>query len=392
MILPVRSLVWILLSLPAQGALAQAAEPLKVGFISTFSGGGALLGQHMYDGFMLGLGERGGKLGGVPAQIIKGDDQLKPDIALKLARDMIQGEKVKFLVGFAFSNVLLAASKVGIDSETFVISANAGPADLAGKNCSPYFFSVAYQNEMNDESAGTYLTEAGVKKVYLMAPNYVAGREALGGFKRTFKGEIIGEVYTALDQVDYSAELSQMRAAKPDAAYIFYPGGLGVMFVKQFYQAGLRDSIPLLSKATVDLTNLTAQGEAAVGSKEVTHWNWDFDNPASKKFVTDYMKKYGYKPSIFSEGGYDSAQVLDRAISATNGNLTDNEGLRRALERAEIESPRGAFKFNTNHFPIHNSYLLEVTKDEADKPSLVTRKVIKEASSDSYASQCAMNR
>jgi branched-chain amino acid transport system substrate-binding protein len=227
----IRSLVWILLSLLVQRTIAQAAEPLKVGFISTFSGGGALLGQHMYDGFMLGLGQRGGKLGGVTTQIIKGDDQLKPEIALKLARDMIQGEKVNFLVGFVFSNVLLAASKVGIDSETFVISANAGPAELAGKSCSPYFFAVAYQNEMNDEGAGTHFSQSGFKKVYLMAPNYVAGREALSGFKRTFKGEIVGEVYTALDQVDYSAELAQMRAAKPDAAYVFYPGGLGVMFV-----------------------------------------------------------------------------------------------------------------------------------------------------------------
>ncbi len=292
---------------------AASEETLKIGFVSTFSGGAGVLGQHMYDGFMLGVDHAGGKLGGMTTEIIKRDDQFKPDVGLEATRELVESDKVNFVVGFVFSNVLLAAAKPVLDSQTFLISGNAGPALLAGARCSPYFFSVAYQNDFNDEGAGIYYTNLGYKRVYLMAPNYVTGREALAGFKRTFKGEIVGEVYTKLDQVDYSAELAQLKAAAPDAAYVFFPGGFGVNFIKQFYQAGLRSQIPLLSKATVDLTNIAAQGDAAVGSKEVTHYNWDLDNPANKRFVTDFIKKYGYTPSIFSESSYDVAQLIDSA-------------------------------------------------------------------------------
>ena len=283
----------------------QASDSVKVGFITTLSGASGVLGQHMYDGFMLRLDQTGGKLGGLKADIIKGDDQFKPDVGLKLTREMIERDHVDFLAGFVFSNVLLASMKPALDSQTFILSGNAGPADYAGAKCSPYFFSVAYENDMNDEAAGIYYSKLGYKRVYLMAPNYITGRDALTSFKKNFKGEIAGEVYTKLDQVDYSAELTQMQAAKPDAAYVFFPGGFGVNFIKQFYQAGLRSSIPLLSKATVDLTNLPAQGEAALGSKEITHWNWDIDNPANKEFVAAFRKKYGYTPSIFSEASYD---------------------------------------------------------------------------------------
>ena len=344
----------------------------------------------MYDGFMLHLAQTGGKLGGLRADVIKGDDQFKPDVGLKIAREMIERDHVDFLTGFVFSNVLLAVLKPAIDSKTFIMSGNAGPADYAGVKCSPYFFSVAYENDMNDEAAGLYYNKLGVKRVYLLAPNYVTGRDALAGFKRTFKGEIVGEAYTKLDQLDYSAELTQLQAAKPDAAYVFYPGGFGVNFVKQFAQAGLRGSVPLLSKATVDATNLPAQGDSAIGSKETTHWNWDLNNPANKSFVAAFKTKYGYMPSIFSEASYDVALLLDKAISEVGGNLKDKEALRKALERGDIASPRGPFKFNKNHYPIHNQYVVEAKKQEGGGVALITEGLIRENAEDSFVGACHM--
>jgi branched-chain amino acid transport system substrate-binding protein len=369
---------------------AAAQEPLKIGFVSTFSGNAGVLGQHMYDGFMLGVDHAGGKLGGLATDILKLDDQFKPDVGLKLTRELVERDKANFIVGFVFSNVLLAAAKPALDSQTFLISGNAGPADFAGARCSPYFFSASYQNDFNDEGAGIYYTNKGYKRVYLLAPNYVTGRDALAAFKRTYKGEIAGELYTKLDQVDYSAELAQLRAAKPDAAYVFFPGGFGINFIKQFYQAGLRSEIPLLSKATVDMTNLPAQGDAAAGSKEVTHWNWDLDNPANKRFVADFIKKYNYTPSIFSESSYDVAQLIDSAVRDVKGNLSDKDALRKALEKAQIQSPRGSFRFNTNHFPIHANYVIEAVKKSDGTVTLVTEQKLRDEAGDSFVSHCAM--
>ena len=384
--------LFIALSMLASPAHAEPADFVKVGFITTLSGASGVLGQHMYDGFMLHLDQTGGKLGGLRADIIKGDDQFKPDVGLKISREMIERDHVDFIAGFVFSNVLLAALRPALDSQTFVLSGNAGPADYAGAKCSPYFFGVAYENDMNDEAAGIYYNQQGYKRVYLMAPNYITGRDALAGFKRTFKGEVVGEAYTKLDQMDYSAELTQMAAAKPDAAYVFFPGGFGVNFIKQFYQAGLRSSIPLLSKATVDLTNLPAEGEAALGSKEVTHWNWDLDNPANKDFVAAYRKKYGYTPSIFSESSYDLALLLDKAIAEVHGDLKDKEALRKAFERGDIKSPRGPFKFNTNHFPIHNQYVVEAKKLADGTLTLVNQGTVRENARDSFVDACHMKQ
>jgi branched-chain amino acid transport system substrate-binding protein len=384
------SFVALLLAFACPAARAQTADSVKVGFITTLSGSAGVLGQHMYDGFMLRVDQNGGKLGGLRADIIKGDDQFKPDIGLKISREMIERDHVDFITGFVFSNVLLAALRPALEAQTFVLSGNAGPADYAGVKCSPYFFGVAYENDMNDEAAGVYYNQLGVKRVYLMAPNYITGRDALAGFKRTFKGEIVGETYTKLDQMDYSAELTQMAAAKPDAAYVFFPGGFGVNFIKQFYQAGLRSSIPLLSKATVDLTNLPAQGEAALGSKEITHWNWDLDNPANKEFVAAYRKKYGYTPSIFSEASYDVSLILDKAIADVHGNLKDKDALRKAMEQAGIQSPRGPFKFNTNHFPIHDQYVVEAKKLPDGQITLVYQGNVRENAQDSFVNACHM--
>jgi branched-chain amino acid transport system substrate-binding protein len=277
-----------------------------------------------------------------------------------------------------------------MESETFLVGSNSGPAAIAGNLCNPHFFAAGFQMDTVDESMGRYLSEKGVNKVITLAPNYIAGRDAIASFKRTFKGEVAAELYTGLEQVDYSAELAQLKASGVHDVYVFYPGGFGITFLRQFYQAGLRNSIHVYSKGTSDWTSIAAQGPAAVGSFEFVHWNADIDNPANKRFVADYTKTYGYPPSAYSDQGYDSAQVIDAAVKAVNGNLNDKKGLLNALRTVKIESPRGPFKFNRNQFPIHNQYLVETVMGKDGKPTIITTDFAYRDVQDSHVGKCPM--
>jgi len=385
-IMTAAALLALLVAAPAQAQ----QKPLKIGFIATFSGPGGILGQHLYDGFMLAVEQHGGKLGGLPTEVIKEDDQLKPDIGLEAARKLLERDKVDMISGIIFSNVMMAVYKPVIDSKTILVSANAGPAPIAGKLCSPYFFSTAWQNDAPHEAMGKYIQDKRVKRLYLMAPNYQAGKDALTGVKRQFKGEIVGEVYTNISQLDFAAEIAQMRAASPDALYVFYPGGLGISFVKQYAQAGLTKQIPVYSAFTVDTTTMEAQGDAAVGTFQSAFWNVDLKLPANGKFVAAFVKKYGYVPSTYSAQAFDSAQLIASAVKAVGGDLTKKEALIAAMQKADFPSIRGGFKFNTNHFPIENFYLLETIKGDDGKLKQVTRATIFENHADVYAPECAM--
>jgi branched-chain amino acid transport system substrate-binding protein len=384
--------VWPLLALllAVAASPASAAERVKIGFIATFSGPIGLLGQHGHDGFMLGVEHAGGKLGGLPTEVLKEDDQLKPDVGLQVAKRLLEKDRVDFVVGTIFSNVLMAFYKPVVDSKTFLISHNAGPSPIAGAQCSPFFFSASWQNDGPHEAMGKYVQDQGHKRVYLMAPNYQAGKDALAGFKRYFKGEVAGEVYTTINQPDYSAELAQLRAARPDALYVFYPGGMGVNFVKQYAQAGLLKDVPFFSAFTVDETTLKAQGDAAVGTFGTAFWNTGLKNSASEKFVADFEKKYGYTPSNYAAQAYDAALLIDSGVRAVKGNLDDKDGLRAAFKKAEFASVRGPFKYNTNHFPIQNFYLQQVVKDASGRLKLENRGVVFSAHADAYARECPM--
>ena len=369
---------------------ANAQDALKVGFVATFSGPNAALGEHLYQGFMLGLDHAGGKFGGMATEILKEDDQLKPDVGVQVVRKLIERDKVDVVSGVVFSNVMMAIHKPLTDAKTPMISANAGPSPIAGKLCSPYFFAASWQNDQSHEAVGRHLQTKGVGRVFLMAPNYQAGRDGLAGFKRYFKGEVLGEVYTTVNQPDYSAELAQIRAAKPEAVYVFYPGGMGVNFVKQYAQAGLTKEFPLYSAFTVDATTLPAQGEAAVGTFTAAFWSDDLDNAASNRFVADYRKKYGSAPSTYAAQGYDAARLLDAAAKAAGAKATDGTALAAALKSAKFESVRGPFRFNTNNFPIHDFYLIETVKGDDGQVRQVNRGVVFKDHADAYASQCPM--
>ncbi|MGA7876493.1 MAG: ABC transporter substrate-binding protein [Desulfoferrobacter sp.] len=373
------------------GSSAYGAEQLKVGYMATMSGPAASLGTDILDGFKLGIKHCGDKLGDLPVELVVGDDQLKPDVGVQVASRMIEKDKVDIVTGIVFSNVMMAVAKPITDAGLFLISGNAGPSPLAGKGCLPNFFAVSWQNDQTHEAMGKYLQDQGVKTLYLMAPNYQAGKDGLAGVKRYFKGEIVGEVYTKINQPDYAAELAQLRAAKPEAVFVFYPGGMGINFVKQYAQSGLKEEIPLYTTAfTLDQSVLQAMGDAALGLKNSSFWSPDLKNPANEKFVADFKATYNRIPSLFAAQGYDAALLIDSAVRAVHGDLSDQDKLREAFKRADFKSVRGDFKFNNNHFPIQDFYIREVVKND---DGVLTNKLLGIAfkdHADAYATQCEM--
>ncbi|GGX11878.1 ABC transporter substrate-binding protein [Pigmentiphaga litoralis] len=371
-------------------AAAALAAPVKIGFISTFSGPGSVLGQDQYDGFMLAVEQGKGKLGDTDIEIVKEDDQMKPEVGVQIARQMLQRDKVAIVTGVIYSNVMMAIHRPITSGEVFFIGSNAGPTPVTGKGCSPYFFSTSWNNDQLHEAGGELTNKMGFKNVYLMAANYQAGKDALEGFKRTYKGKVIGETYTQVNQPDYSVEIANLAAAKPDAIYVFYPGGMGVNFTKQYQQAGLSTKIPMLSSSTIDGSTLPALQEAALGAVTSSSYSPDLDNPANKQFAEAYRKKYNREPSLYAAQSYDAARLLASALKKTNGNVADKQAFRAALKTADFQSVRGYFAYNTNQFPIAPFYRVDVVKGADGKVAFATKGTTFERSKDSYASQCEM--
>ncbi|SED98671.1 amino acid/amide ABC transporter substrate-binding protein, HAAT family [Rhizobiales bacterium GAS191] len=379
------------LALSAAPCAAEAAQVLKIGFISTFSGPAAAISEELLAGFKLGIAENGGKLGRLPVELIVVDDQGKPDVGRQLAERLVESDRVDIVTGINFSNVLLAIAKPVLDSKTFLISINAAPSQLAGKGCNPYFFSVSWQNDNIPEAMGKYLSDKGVKGVYLMAPNYPAGRDMIAGFKRFYHGDIVGEVYPTWLQLDYAAEIAQMRSVNPPALFAFFPGGMGINFTKQFAQAGLAGTIPLYAPSfSIDQTVLPGIGDAALGIVSTTFWSEDLDNPANRRFVEAFEATEHRIPAPYAAQGYDGARLIAAALEAIGGRIDDRRAFREALENAPFQSVRGRFRFNANHFPIQDFYATEVAKDAQGR--LVNKLIgtVFEEHADAYATECAM--
>jgi len=370
---------------------AAAQDELKIGMITTLSGPGSGLGIDIRDGFMLGLEHLGGQLGGVPTTVVEGDDAQEPDTANQLAERMIERDEVDMITGIVWSNLALAIMPRLARSEVFFISPNAGPSILAGRQCNPYFFNVAWQNDNNHEAMGKHVADAGYETAFILAPNYPAGQDALAGFKRFYDGEVVQEVYTQLGQQDYAAEIAQIQAAEPDAVYFFLPGGMGINFIKQYDQAGLKGQIPMFGPAfSFSQDILPAVGESALGVNNTAQWSPDLENPANQRFVADFQEAYGRIPSLYASQGYDAALLIDSAVRAVGGDLSDDQALIEALRAADFDSVRGDFEFNTNHFPIQDYYLREVVR--LDDGTLTNRLVstVFENHADAYAAECEM--
>ena len=370
-------------------ALAQQA-PVKIGMITTLTGPGAYLGQDIRDAFKLAIDQEGGKLGGVPVELIVEDDGLKPGQGKSIAEKMLKNDKVKLFTGIVFSNVAGAVVPDVVDADGIYVSPNAAPSNLAGKECNKNYFVVSWQNDTLHESAGKNAQNQGYKKAFILAPNYQAGKDALTGFKRFFKGEIVGEVYTRLDQTDYAAEIAQIRAANPDVVFQFHPGGLGIAFLRQYQQAGLLGKIPMVVPSpSMDQTTVKAVGDAAVGLKVSAQWNTDLDNPANKEFMAAWTKAYNRAPTYYASQGYDTAKLIASALKATGGKV-DDDAFVKALKKADFSSVRGNFKFGNNNHPIQDWYALEVVKGADGQAQIKTVGKIFTEQGDVYAKECKL--
>jgi branched-chain amino acid transport system substrate-binding protein len=372
--------------------LAEAADKLKIGLITTLSSPAATAGPEMVDGFKLGIKDSGDALGGEPVDLVIGDDQLKPDVSVQLARKMLDEDKVRIIAGMIPSNVALAVAHAVLPRKVFLLSLNAGPSQLAGAECSPYFFSVSYQNDTAAEAMAIYLQGKGKRRAALIAANYAAGRDMTTGFKRYFKGEILREIYTPLGQFDFAAELAEIRALKPDAVFYFEQSGSpSINLVRQYAEMGLKSDAPLYGVTFVlDESSLPGMGDAALGIESASYWNAALDFPAAKTFVAHFRAAYHREPTIFAATAYDGARLIDGAVRKVGGHVERAEEFRKALEAAPFESVRGPIRFNTNHFPIQNFYLAEVGHDSSGNLTNLFKGVIVKDLADSYVGDCKM--
>jgi branched-chain amino acid transport system substrate-binding protein len=370
------------------GPGAWAAESLKIPFIATLSGPAAQLGIDSVDGFKLAI--KDGKLGGVPVELVVMDDELKPEIGIGQAKKAVERDKAPIVVGTTFSNILMAIVAPVTKANAILISENAGPSPLAGAQCNPSFFSVAFLNDQIYEPVGAYLQKKGIKNAVVLAPNYQAGRDAIAGFKHTFKGEILDELYTPLNQLDFAAELTRIASLKPEVVFAFYPGGLAVNFVKQYAQAGLNKTIPLYGGFPLaDETVRKAQGNAALGIVTSGNWSADLNNPANAEFVAAFKKAYGRNPSEYAAYGYDVARLIESALTKVNGDTSNLDALRAAVKAADFKSVRGNFRFNSNQFPVTDWHVQQVVEDGAGTRNKVLETIFTSAE-DRFAGQCQM--
>ena len=377
------------LALLAGPATAQD-KTIKIGFISTFSGPAGAIGTDMKNAFELGLDHLGRKLGGLPVEVIYEDDQQKPEVGVQKTQKLLESDHVDFVAGYIWSNVMLGSLKPLVETKTITVITNAGASQLAGEMCSPYVFSTSFNNDQAPQSLGLYLNQKGIKKVFMMGPNYAAGRDMLQGLRETYKGEFVGQEMTRWpDQLDFSAELSKARAAQPDALYAFYPGGAGIQFITQYVQAGLKGQIPLYQNYIIDELSLPRLKDLAVGILGSSNWVGDLPNEANKKFVADYHEKYKKWPSNYAAQTYDAVSLLNSAVMAVKGDLSKKDEMREEMEKADFKSVRGNFKFGNNHIPIQNYYLTNTVK-EGDEFLLKTVSTIVENDQDRFHDKCPM--
>jgi branched-chain amino acid transport system substrate-binding protein len=368
------------------------ADTVKIGFVTTLTGGAGAIGNDMRDAAELALDHLDRKMGGLDVQMIYEDDGFKPEVGKQKTEKLVKKDRVHFVGGYIWSHVLLASRGSVVGKGPFMISSNAGPSPVAGKLCHEDFFSTSWQNDQTPMAMGEVLNQMGIKNLYIMAPNYAAGKNMVSGVERTFKGKIVGKDMTKFPaQLDFSAELAKVRSVKPDAVFIFYPGKHGVQFFKQYAQSGLKGNIPLYSVFAIDALSLPRIGDLVEGTLMTQFWAPDLATPVSKIFVQDYRKKYGRYPSFYAAQSYDTIMLIDSAVRAVNGDLSNKDGMRAAMRRAAFPSVRGPFRYGNNHMPIQNFYLRKVVKDAEGNYTTSIVKTVYTNHQDPYAKDCKMS-
>ena len=373
------------------------AESVKIGFVTTLTTGAAVIGNDMRDAVNLAVENLNGKMGGLNIEVIFADDGFKPETGKQVTDKLVKSDDVDFVAGYIWSHVLLASQKSVLNADKFLVSANAGPSQLAGKLCHRDFFSTSWQNDQTPMAMGAVLSQRGVSKLYVMAPNYAAGKNMVAGVERTFKGEIVGKDLTKWGkdaQLDFSAELAKAKASGAEALFVFYPGKAGGAFMKQYEQAGLADKLPLYTVFTVDAISLPklqqANMKAVLGSLTTGFWGPGLKTPQNARFVEGFRNKYGRYPSFYAAQSYDSIFLINSAVEAVGGNLQDRDGMRAAMEKADFPSVRGSFSYGANHFPIQNFYLLEVVADGDGNWTTEIRSTVFENHQDTYVADCRL--
>ncbi|WP_211877599.1 ABC transporter substrate-binding protein [Plastoroseomonas hellenica] len=370
--------------------LARAqGTPVKIGLVAVLTGPQAALGTQLRDGFQQALRHLDNRLGGRPVEVVLIDDELRPEVAVTKVRAAIERDRVDFVIGVVFSNILAAVMRPVTEANTFLISTNAGPSTFAGRGCNPFFFTTSYNNDQVHSVMGQAAQDSNYRRVFVMTPNYQAGRDAVAGFKSRFRGEVVDEVFVPLNQLDFSAELAKIAAARPDAIFTFMPGGLGVNLVRQYRQAGLAN-IPFLSTFTVDEATLPAQGEAALGFYSAASWAPNMPVEANQRFVRDFEAQFSYVPATYAAQAYDGAMLVDSALKRTGGSTADKDALRAALRAADFQSVRGNFRFGANHYPVQDFWLCQVARRPDGKFQTETVRKVLENSTDPYAAECRM--
>ena len=373
------------------------AAPVKIGFVTTLTTGAAVIGKDMENAVNLAMEHLGGKAGNTPLEIVFADDGFKPEVGKQATDRLVKQDKVDFVAGYIWSHILLASRKSALDNGVFLISANAGPSEMAGKLCHENFFSTSWQNDQTPMALGEVMNKKGVKSVYIMAPNYAAGKDMVAGVERAFKGKVLGKDLTkwgADAQLDFSAELAKARESGAEALFVFYPGAAAGAFSKQYHQAGLSKTLPLYSVFTIDGISLpklqAANFEGVLGSRVTQSWDPSLDNAANKKFVADFKAKFGTYPSFYAAQSYDSIMLIASAVKATGGNMSDKAAVRKALKAANYESTRGKYTYGNNNFPIQNFYLREVVKDGEGKWTTKVVDTVFTNHQDAYAAECKL--
>lgn len=372
------------------GAWAQKIDKIRLGFMTTLSGPIATLGKEQEMGLDLALKQLGGRIGGIPVEVFKEDSRMQPDTAVQAATKLVELNKIDFLTGTMLSNQLLAIVKPVTDSGAIILSGIGGPSELAGARCNPNVFVLSWENNTPSQAAGKLMTDTGRKRGFFVAQNYVTGKEHVAGAKQYFKGQVVGEAYPDRTTMDFAAEISQIRTANPDSAYVFMPGAQGIAFVKQYAAAGLTKDIPLYSGSWLaDEHSYAALGDLSLGTNLAANWFVGLDNPRNKEFVAAFRKEYGRNPVFYAAFVYDSIMLLDSAVRAVNGNIRNKDALRAAMRKADFRSTRGKFRFNTNQFPIQDFYVAKVVKEGNSYVHRVTATAFKDHA-DSFASACKM--
>jgi len=380
------------LALMASSALA---ADIKIGFVTTLTTPAAVIGNDMKDAVDLAMEKLDGKMAGKSVEIIFEDDGFKPEIGKQKTDKLVQQDGVPIVAGYIWSNVLLASMKTVFDEGRFLISANAGPSQVAGKLCNENFFSTSWQNDQTPMAMGEVLNQQGVKSLYLLGPNYAAGKDMLSGVERTFKGEIRGKDLTKWpDQLDFSAELAKAKASGAEAIFVFYPGKAGGAFIQQYQQAGLKGVMDLYTTFTVDAIALPklqqAKLEGVLGSRLTQQWDPTLDNEANKAFVTSFKEKYKRYPSFYAAQAYDSINLIASAVNAVGGDMSNKDGLRDAFRKADYASVRGKYTVGKNHMPVQNFYLREVVADADGNWTTKVVKTVFENHVDPYVGECPM--